>query len=211
MELQVNSRTVFGKKVNTLRKQGQIPGIVYGRHLKSPIAVQFDKISFIKTYKFAGESTTVDLAWDHSELVLIHSVETDPVTDALIHVDFLAVKADEKVKASVSIVLVGQSPAEKDGIGKVQLVKDHVQVEALPRDLPHDIKVDLSELRTLQDGVFVGDLIVDAKVTILDDKELPVVAIVALQTEEAESTDTADAAGSATAAALEAEKWKKAE
>lgn len=209
MELQVNSRTVFGKKVNTLRKQGVIPGIVYGRHLKSPLAVQFDKISFIKTYKSAGESTPIDLTGDQKELVLIHSVETDPVTDVLIHVDFLAVKADEKVKASVAIVLVGQSPAEKDGIGKVQLVKDHVTVEALPRDLPHDIKVDLTELKTLQDGVFVGDLIVDAKVTIMDDKELPVVAIVALQTEEVETTEAGDAAGNATAAAIEAEKTAK--
>jgi hypothetical protein len=56
----------------------------------------------------------------------------------------LAVKADEMVRASVSIVLIGVSPAEKDGIGKVQLVKDHVIVEALPRELPHDIKVDIS-------------------------------------------------------------------
>ncbi len=53
MELQVTSRTVFGKKVNTIRKQGFVPGIVYGKHLKSPLAVQFDKNAFLKTYKGA--------------------------------------------------------------------------------------------------------------------------------------------------------------
>lgn len=209
MELQVNTRTVFGKKVNTIRKQGIIPGIVYGKHLKSPIAVQFDKISFIKTYRAAGESTPVDLTGDQKELVLIHSIDTDPVTDNLIHVDFLAVKADELVRASVAIVLEGVSPAEKDGLGKVQLVKDHVMVEALPRDLPHDIKVDLSNLKTLQDGVFVSDLVVNSKVTIVDDKDLPVVAIVELQSEDADSGETGDAAGNATAAAIEAEKNAK--
>jgi len=66
------------------------------------------------------------LTGDQSELVLIHSIDTDPVTDVVIHVDFLAVKADELVKASVAIVVVGQAPIEKEGLGRVQLVKDHV-------------------------------------------------------------------------------------
>jgi large subunit ribosomal protein L25 len=137
----------------------------------------------------------VDLTGDQSELVLIHHVETDPVTDVVIHVDFLAVKADEKVRASVAIMMTGTAPVEKDGLGKVQLVKDHVTVEALPRDLPHDIKVDLSNLATLQDGIFVSDLVVSDKVTIIDDKELPVVAVVQLQQEEVEvATGPVDAA-----------------
>ena len=212
MELIVKSRIVFGKKVNRIRKEGQVPGIVYGRHLKSPLAVQFDKVAFLKTYKFAGESTPVDLSGDQTELVLIHHVDTDPVTDVVSHVDFLAVKADEKVRASVAIIMVGQAPAEKDGLGKVQLVKDHVTVEAFPRELPHDIKIDLSGLATLQDGLFVSDLVVSDKVTIIDDKDLPVVTIVQLQEEEVEIAGPVDAAGSATAAAIEAEKaTKKAE
>lgn len=209
MELNVTSRTVFGKKVNRIRKEGLVPGIVYGRHLKSPLAVQFDKVTFIKAYKAAGESTPVDLTGDQSELVLIHHVETDPVSNVVIHVDFLAVKADEKVRASVVIKVVGQSPAEKDGLGRVQLVKDHVTVEAFPRDLPNNIQVDVSGLATLQDGIFVGDLVVGDKVTIIEDKDQPVIAIVELQQEEAEATGPVDAAGAATAAAIEAEKAAK--
>lgn len=209
MELIVTSRTVFGKKVNRIRKEWLVPGIVYGRHLKSPLAVQFDKIAFIKTYKTTGVSTPVDLSGDQNELVLIHHVETDPVSDAVIHVDFLAVKADEKVRASVTIMMTGTAPVEKDGLGKVQLVKDHVIVEALPRDLPHDIKVDLSNLATLQDGIFVSDLVVSDKVTIIDDKDLPVVAVVQLQQEEVETTGPVDASWAATAAAIEAEKAAK--
>jgi large subunit ribosomal protein L25 len=88
-------------------------------------------------------------------------------------------------------------------------VKDHVTVEALPRELPHDIKVNLSSLATLQDGVFVSDLVVSSKVTIIDDKDLPVVAIVELQSEDAEFGEAGDAAGNANAAAIEAEKNTK--
>lgn len=208
MELHVTNREVFGKKVNTIRKQWLVPGIVYGKHLKSPVAIQFDKNTFIKLYKQTGESTPIDLIGDNKELVLVHHIDTDPVTSVVLHVDLLAVKANEKVKAPVSIVLVGVAPAEKEGIGKVQLVKDHVMVEAFPRDLPHNIEIDISRLATLQDGIFVSDITVSAKVEILDDAELPIVAVVEIADEVEETTGSGDAAGNATAAAMEAEKGK---
>lgn len=193
MELHVTDRVVFGKKVNNIRKQGFVPGIVYGKHIKTPVAVQFEKNVFLKTYRASGVSTPIDLTGDNKELVLIHHIDTDPVTDVVLHVDFLAVKADEKVRASVAISLVGQSPAEKEGVGKVQLVKDHVMVEALPRDLPHDITVDVSTLATLQDGVFVSDLKLGDKVTVLDDADQPVVAIVEIEDGSEEETTTTEA------------------
>jgi len=191
MELTVQNRTVVGKKVHTLRKQNIIPGIVYGKHLSSPAVVQFDKNSFLKAYRHAGVSTPVDLTGDESHLVLIHHIHVNPITDIVEHVDFLAVKADQKVEASVSIILTGTAPAEKDGLARVQLVKDHVIVEALPRDLPHDIKVDVSGLVTLQDGIFVRDLQVSDKVEIKDDEDLPIVSVVALE-DEPEEVATAE-------------------
>ena len=186
MELIVQKRQLVGKKVKTLRKESIIPGIVYGKHLSTPAVIQFDKNSFLKAYKHAGESTPVDLTGEEAHLVLIHDIHVNPVTDIVEHVVFLAVKADEKVEASVHIVLEGVSPAEKEGTMRVQLVKDHVMVEALPRDLPHDIKVDISGLATIQDGIFVRDLKVSAKVELLDDADLPIVAVVALEDEPEE-------------------------
>lgn len=188
MELAVQKRTLTGKKVKDLRKQDVIPGIIYGKHLSAPAVVQFDKNSFLKAYRYAGESTPVDLTGDEKHLVLIHQIDVNPVNDMVQHVDFLAVKADEKVEASVSIILTGIAPVEKDGLGRVQLVKDHVLVEALPRDLPHDIKIDISSLATLQDGVFVKDLNVSDKVEILDDAEISIVSVVALEDEVEEET-----------------------
>lgn len=206
MELQVNARTVFGKKVNSLRKQWITPGVIYGKHIKTPVSVQFDRNAFVKIYREAGESTPVDLLGDSKELVLIYHIDTDPVTDVVIHVDFLAVKANEKVRASVAIVLVGEAPAEKERLGTVELVKDTVTVEAFPRDLPHNIEVDISWLATLQDGIFVSDLKVSDKVEILDDPEQPIVAIAEIEEEVEETTGTADAAWNATADAIEAQK-----
>ncbi|MEI7477846.1 MAG: 50S ribosomal protein L25 [bacterium] len=210
MELLVNARTVVGKKVQLIRNQGLVPGIVYGKHMKQPTTVQFDKNAFLKTYRSAGESTPVDLTGDSKELVLIHHITTDPVTDVVLHVDFLAVKADEKVRASVEIKLIGIAPVEKDGLARVQLVNDAVTVEALPRDLPHDIEVDISELKTLNDGIFVKDLKVSSKVEIIDDAEQPVVTVVELKEEAEEvAAGPVDAAGNAAAAAIEAEKKKE--
>lgn len=203
MELQVTTRSVFGKKVNSLRRDWYIPGVIYGKHIKTPLSIQFEKNEFLKTYRTAWESTPVDLKGDSSELVLIHSIDTDPVSDAVIHVDFLAVKANEKVKASVEIVLTGTAPVEKEGVGSVQLVKDFVTVEAFPRDLPPHIEVDISSLATLQDGIFVSDLTVSDKVEILDDAEQPIVAVTELEdeVEETEAPSAEDAAWAAGAAA----------
>lgn len=212
MELAVQKRTLTGKKVKDLRKQDVIPGVVYGKHLSEPAVVQFDKNSFLKAYKYAGESTPVDLTGDEKHLVLIHQIDVNPVDDMVQHVDFLAVKADEKVEASVTLILTGVAPVEKDGLGRVQLVKDHVLVEALPRDLPHDIKIDISALTTLQDGIFVKDLIVSDKVEILDDAEISIVSVVALEDEvEEETTAEENAQAAAGTAGEDADKSEEEE
>lgn len=212
MELLVTTRTLTGKKVHNLRKESIIPGIVYGKHLSKPAVIQFDKNSFLKAYRHAGESTPVDLTGDEEHLVLIHQIDVDPVTDMVTHVDFLAVKADEKVQASVSIMLVGVSPAERDGLGRVQLVQDHVTVEALPRDLPHNIKVDISVLATLQDGIYVRDLIVSDKVSIEEEADQIIVSVIALEDEPEEVAGAEqNAAGTAGITAEEAAQRAEAE
>ena len=96
MKLTVISRQ--DKKAKELRKEGLIPGIIYGKHLKEPIAVACNKNEFIKRYKEAGilllRLRSKETRWNNS--VLIQDIQVDPVTDILMHVDFLAIKADEK-------------------------------------------------------------------------------------------------------------------
>ncbi len=185
MELAVTSRQ--DKKAKELRKEGLIPGIVYGKHLKEPLTVACKRNDIIKKYKEAGYSTPLTLTGDKlNQLVLIQDIQVDPVSDLLLHVDFLAVKADEKVTTEVPIKMTGESPIEKLWEGKIQLLKDFIEVEAFPQDLPHDITIDISVIKTMNDTIFVKDLKVSDKVEILDDLEQPIITVVKLAEEEVE-------------------------
>lgn len=91
-------------------------------------------------------------------MVLIHDFQVDHISNNLLHVDFLAVKADEEVTAQVPIVLIGESPLVKSGDGRIDLLRDSISVTALPRSLPHEITLDISTIATLDDGVFMRDI-----------------------------------------------------
>ncbi|HMY81131.1 MAG TPA: 50S ribosomal protein L25 [Candidatus Absconditabacterales bacterium] len=195
MELVVQSRVVAGKKSSLLRAKGLIPGIIYGRHLDSAISVAFPKNEFLKLYKKAGTSTVVDVTGGADQMVLIHDIQVDHITNNLLHVDFLAVKADQEVSAQVPVVLVGESPLVKGGEGRIDLLRDSITVTALPRKLPHEISLDISKIITLDDGIFVRDLNLGEGVTVDEDGELPIVVAVEIESgeEEASTTTTTDA------------------
>lgn len=147
MKLTVSSRDVMGKKVKNLRKEGIIPAVVYGKDLTSSLHICIEKLSLLKAYQSAGMSTPVEITGDGiNQLVLFHHLQLDPVTDRLMHVEFLAVNKNEKVSAEVPLILVGVSPFEKTGLGRVQLIMQTVEVTALPLDLPHDIQIDISSI-----------------------------------------------------------------
>jgi len=211
MELIITPRDVTGKKVKALRKASIIPAIVYGRHLEKPIMISCDKNAFIKIYKAWGSSTAITLKGENmKELALVQDIQLDPINDYVLHVDFHAVKADEKVTVEVPVILTGLAPIEKLGEGRVQLVKDTIEVEAFPQDLPHDITIDISSIATLNDVIFVSDLSVSNKVQILTDGEQAVVTVVSL-TDEVEEEDTGSDDPAATAVAAQKEEEKKAE
>jgi large subunit ribosomal protein L25 len=198
MKLAVQKRNILGKKVKNLRKQGLVPAIVYGKHIKEPQTIACVKNDLLKVYKASGYTTPVELIGDLDQLVLINSFQLDAISDEIITADFLAVSRTEKVTASVPVVVIGESPLEKLNEGRVQLVKDTVEVEAFPQDLPHQIEVDASELTTISDVVFVKDLKVSKKVEIIDDMELPVVTITLLSDEPEEEVETSTETATAT-------------
>lgn len=190
MKLTVTLRDSIKNK--DIRKEWLIPCVVYGKHLQAPLVVSCVKNDIIKKYKEAGYSTPLTLEGEKiKELVLIQDIQLDPVSNVLLHVDFLAIKADEKVTTEIPIVLTGESPLEKSGDGIVQQVKDFIQVEALPQDLPHSITIDISVIETMNDIIFVKDVKLSDKVTILDDLEQAIVTTMSTQVvEEVEETPT---------------------
>src|SRR3989344_2414450 len=89
---------------------------------------------------------------------LIHEVQVDPVTDEPIHVDFLAIDMKKKITVKVPLEFTGISNAVKNGTGNLVKVLHEIEIEALPKDLPHNIAVDISKLQTLADNIFVSDI-----------------------------------------------------
>jgi len=175
MELQVQKRQPG--KVKKLLKNLKVPGIVYGKHLDEPVMVQFDKNAFIKLYKKAGTSTPITLKWDDGfeQLVLIHDYQLEPVKDILLHVDFLALKKWEKVKAAVPVVIEWVETLQKQGL-EANVVKNEIEVEAIPSKLPSEIKIDVSKLKD-GENISVADLQLWDDVEIITWKEEAIVVV----------------------------------
>lgn len=121
---------------------------------------------------------------------MIQDIQLDPVTDVLIHVDFLAVNKDEKVTTEIPVKMIGESMVEKLGEGKIQLLKDFIEVEAFPQDLPHDVTIDISVIKNVNDVIVVRDLKFSDKVEVLDEPEQAIVTVLIL-TEEVEEAPVA--------------------
>lgn len=184
MELIAQKREIFGKKVKSLKKLGLIPAEFYGHGMENLHLSVLAK-DFMKIWKQAGESAIVKLeAIGKKFNVLIHDINKDPLTDEISHIDFYNVKMDEKIRAKIQISFEGIAPAVKEKGGVLVKAAHELEVEALPADLPHQIKVDLSSLLEIGSSILVKDLSVDKKVKILIDDQTVVASVVEMAKEE---------------------------
>jgi large subunit ribosomal protein L25 len=184
-ELTAQSRTQLGKSVKTLRKSGFLPAVVYGEGVPSqPVIISYKE--FVAALNAAGESTLVNLEVDGKPFnVLIHDVSYDPVSDLPIHADFHAVRMDKLIRAHVPLEFIGESPAVKDDGGVLVRVVQELEVEALPQNLPHELTVDLSVLKTIGSTLHVKDIMLLSGVTLLTDADETIVVVDAPRSEEA--------------------------
>lgn len=175
----------MSQKPYALRKGGSIPAVYYGAGKKST-SVSISTIQFKKIWRDAGESSAVVVKTPEGDIdALIYEVQVDPVTDEPIHVDFLAIDMTKKIKVKVPLEYEGVSDAVKNGLGNLVKVLHEVEVEALPKDLPHSLHVDISKLVTLEDNIFISDIKLPAGVVIVGDTGA-VVASIVQQVEEKE-------------------------
>lgn len=180
--LKATRRAITGKQVSALRRAGQLPAVIYGRHTE-PISIALDAHGAGLALGRVGSSSLISVEVDGKEYpALVRERQRDFIRGTLKHVDFLAVSLTESLRAEVRIELAGVSPAAKD-LNAVLVTGLHsVSVECLPTDLPDRIVVDISGLREVGDGIHVRDLEVSEKVRILDDPdEMVVVATYAKQ------------------------------
>lgn len=184
ISLKAEKRNVTGKKVSRLRKDGVLPANIYGRGVKST-SIQISLSNFNEVYKEAGETGIVEIKLDkETRPCLIHNIQLGPVNEKPLHVDFYQVDLKQKVTAKVPLILMGESPAEKQGVGVLVQQVDEVEVEALPADLPEKFEVGVENLSDVGQSILLKDVKVSEKVKINDDLEKIVVKIEPLTKEE---------------------------
>ncbi len=192
-KLKVEERKVLGKKIKALRRDGILPGNVYGKDIKST-AVQLLKKDFDKVYKEVGETGLVDLELKDKTLpVLIHNIAIDYKRNIL-HADFYKVDLKEKIKAMVPVVTVNEAKAVTEKIGILMQVLNEVEVEALPTELLEKIELNVENLAQIDEQIVVGELKVAENVQILTDPTQVVVKIGELVSKEAQEQAAEEAA-----------------
>lgn len=175
-ELKAAKRTILGKKVKSLRKTGIVPANVFGKKTSS-IAIQLDQKTLVTTLKQAGETSLIHLKVEgegKARPVLVAGYAQNPVSGALLHVDFHEVDLTQKTKATVPVKTVGVSPAVEAG-NVLVLQRNEIEVEALPTDLPDVIEVDVTGLTEVGASIHAKDLKVDRtkiKLDIDDDETI---------------------------------------
>ena len=186
-ELQVTPRDVLGKKVRRLRREGLIPANVYGRGLES-VAIQVTRNDLVHVLRTAGRNEIIYLRLDGDELrpTFLRQLQRNPITDAILHVDFYQISLKEKVQMEVPLSLVGTAPAEQTYGGTVLLSLDRITVEGLPTEIPSVIEVDVSGLEEIDATVSVAELNVPGQVTVLTDIEQVVAKVAPPHVEKVE-------------------------
>jgi large subunit ribosomal protein L25 len=208
-QLVAQRREVTGKKVAALRRAGQLPAVVYG-HGHAAEAIVVDAHEFATLRRHAGRNALVDLKVDGGRAtpVLLHGVQENPRSRAVIHADFFVVKMTEEMTVDVGFVTSGEAPAVDKLGGTLLHLRETVQVRALPADLPQGLELDISGLDSFEAMLHVSDLHVPERVTVVTDAHEPLVRVQAprLEVEEAPAeAEGAEAAEGGEASAATAE------
>jgi len=201
--LKAEKRSALGKRNNALRRQGWLPGNLFGKDVPSQ-AIQIKATEFDRVYKQVGETGIVyiQVADESKERpTLISGIAADPTTDQKLHVDFHQVNLKEKVTAHIPVELLGESEIVKSGAGVLVQSLHEIEVEALPTDLPEQITFDITSLTEIGDHITVEKAAVAAGVEIKTDLEMIVVSIAEPEKEEEVVAPTEAEAETAEAAA----------
>jgi large subunit ribosomal protein L25 len=202
-------REILGKKVSSLRRQGLLPGVVYG-HGHKPQPIQLVARDLEGLMRVAGRNTLVDLKVGGRKAlpVLLQGVHEHPVRRHPLHVDFYVVKMTEEHAVDVPVHLVGSSVAAERMGGTLLHLREMVHIRALPADLPAALDLDISRLEDFDAVLHVRDLDVPHGVTVVTDPDEPLARVQPPRHEEelrAPVAEEAEGAEAAEAAAGESE------
>ena len=187
IKLSAQKRTLVGKKVKKLRKEGLIPANIFGKKIKSQ-SLSLNKKEFEKVFETAGETGIVNLTIEgekETHPVMIQNLQKGPVTDEILHADLRQVILTEKVTANIPVEMTGEAPAAEQKLGILIQNISEIEVEALPLDLPERFVVDVSGLNNVGDEILVKGIKIDkTKVELKIDGNQVVVKVEPLAKEE---------------------------
>jgi len=170
MELIAEKREKLGKANKSLRNEGKVPGVIYGKNMES-IPVSFSYGAFKKIWDRSGETDLIDIKLDsHVYKILIKNVQYDPVTDKISHTELYKPDLTVKIEVQIPVEVIGEESNEfvKAGEAMVFYVVDEITVKALPMDLPHNFTIDVTNM-AIGEGLTVAQLNYDKqKVDIVD-------------------------------------------
>ena len=195
------ARATRGKnEARRLRRAGQVPAVVYGGQ-GGDVAVMVDPIPLLRLlHSEAGLNTIVDLKVEGGQggSVLVKDLQLNPVTDELLHVDFLRVALDKLITVAVPVHLSGEAAGVKQQGGLVDFITREVHVECLPTAIPDRIEVDVTPLM-IGDGVRLRDVTEGVTWTPMTSLDTLLVHVTASKVEEIEEDEEGDAEGAADA------------
>jgi large subunit ribosomal protein L25 len=184
IKLEATKRSVIGKKVKVLRKEGILPAVLYGTGIE-PIAIELDIRETTRILSQVSGSTLINLViGKDNHTVILRDVQVDAIRRDIVHIDFLKVAMDTAIRTVVPVSLVGEAPAVKELGGILVTGLSEVEIEALPGDLPDRISVDLESLEEINASISVGDIFFGTGVTIITEPSEVLARIVPQAVEE---------------------------
>ncbi len=187
LELTLDAREAHGKANKRLRRAGLVPGVVFGKGEEST-PVQIDAKVFETLYRQAGRTSVVNMHLPGKSGItsgIIKSVQRNPLSGRAIHVDFFLVNLKQEMELDVPIVFTGEAPAVEETGGTLLHNLSSLHVKALPNDIPQQVVVDVSVLRTLDVAIHVRDLSLNRDlVHVLTDGDTLVATVVPPRIEE---------------------------
>ena len=187
VELVAERRALFGKKVKRLRREGQVPAVMYGRGF-DPVPLQFEERRLQQVLSHVGGSQLIGVrieGEDQQEMTLVRAVQRDPIRLNVLHVDLYRVEMTVRITAEIPLEIAGESPVVQSNEGILLQGVSTIEVECLPGDLVDAIEVDISDLTELDQSLHVRDLAIPSSIDILTDVDEMVVRVVPMVTEEA--------------------------
>lgn len=192
-QLALEKREFTGKKAKYLRSEGKIPSVVYGE--KEPVLVESEYVATEKVLEKAGYHSPIDLdIAGKKQLAIVKNVQIDPVSRKIMNVEFQAVSANAVVEATTPIVIVNfeASEASKTYHFAMNQAMEEIDVKAKPSDLPKELEIDASGLKTVEDKITIADIKLPKGVEIAD-KELDPEQVVASLYDPAEEAEKREA------------------